>query len=232
MSDIYGQALLDFQNNCATQDIKTWSSIAGKDIMPLKYLFRSYKNMPLIEQKALSLCSGKVLDIGCGAGSHSLYLQKKGFNIAALDISKGAIEVCKSRGLKKTLNQDFWCLKNLKFDTILLLMNGIGLSGTLSNLPKFLKHLKSLLNKGGQILVESSDIIYMFKTFEDIYDIPSDYYYGEAQFTLTYKKQTTQKFNWLYLDFKNLQKYTQQEGLKCLKVQEGTHYDYLAKLSV
>ena len=232
MTELFGQALLDYQNNCTTSELKTWSSIAGKDVMPLKYLFRSYKNMPPIEQKALSLCSGKVLDIGCGAGSHSLYLQKKGYNISSLDISKGAIEVCQLRGLEKTLNQDLWQLNNLKFDTILLLMNGIGLSETLYKLPQFLNHLKNLLNKGGQILVDSSDIIYMYKIFEDTYDIPSDYYYGEVQFTITYKKETTQKFNWLYLDFKNLKKYSQQVGLKCQKIQEGSHYDYLAKLSV
>jgi len=232
MTDLFGQALLDYKHNCNTSELKTWSSIAGKDVMPLKYLFRSYKNMPPIEQKALNLCSGKVLDIGCGAGSHSLYLQKKGYNISSLDISKGAIEVCQLRGLKKTLNQDLWQLKNIKFDTILLLMNGIGLSGTLQKLPYFLNHLKSLLNKGGQILVDSSDIIYMYKTFEGTYDIPSGYYYGEVQFKMTYKKETSQKFNWLYLDFKNLKKYAQQVGLKYQKIQEGSHYDYLAKLSV
>jgi len=103
MNDVFGQALLDYQNNRTTTDLKTWSSVAGKDMMPLKYLFRTYKNMPKIEQKALDLCTGKILDIGCGAGSHSLYVQQKGYNVTALDISKGAIEVCKLRGIIKTL---------------------------------------------------------------------------------------------------------------------------------
>jgi len=218
MYDIYGQALLDYQNNVATQDLKTFSSIAGKDVMSLKYLFRSYKETPTIEKKALDLCCGKVLDIGCGAGSHSLYLQEKGFDVMGIDISKGAIEVCKLRGINKVQKIDFWQLKNQQFDTILLLMNGIGLSYTLTNLSRFLNHLKSLLNPNGQILVDSSNIIYMFKTFEGDYEVPHDRYYGEVQFTMTYKKQTSPKFNWLYLDFDNLEKYAQQAGLKCQKI--------------
>lgn len=232
MLDIYGQALLDFQNNCATADIKTWSSVGGKDVMPLDYLFRAYKKMPKIEQKALDLCCGKILDIGCGAGNHSLYLQEKGFDVTALDISKGAIEVCKLRGLKKTLQQDFWHIKNQKYDTILLLMNGIGLSETLEKLPLFLNHLKSLLNPNGQILVDSSDIIYMFEDENGFFEFSEDYYYGEVQFTMTYKKQTTPKFNWLYLGFDKLHLYTHRTGLKCQKIIEGSHYEYLAKLSV
>ncbi len=99
--DPFGKALLDYQNNVAIKDIETFSSIAGKDVLPLDYLFRNYQDMPKLEQQALDLCQGKVLDIGCGAGSHSLYLQEKGFDVSAIDISKGAIEVCQLRGLKK-----------------------------------------------------------------------------------------------------------------------------------
>jgi len=232
MNDIFGQALLDYQNNRTTTDLKTWSSVAGKDIIPLKYLFRTYKDMPKIEQKAMGLCTGKVLDIGCGAGSHSLYLQNIGYEVTAIDISKGAIEVCKLRGIKKVQKIDFWQLKNQQFDTILLLMNGIGLGDTLATLPRFLNHLKSLLNHNGQIIVDSSDIIYMFKTFEGDYEVPHDHYYGEVQFTMTYKKQTSSKFNWLYLDFDNLKLYAHKAGLKCHKIYDGSHYDYLAKLSI
>jgi len=232
MNVIYGQALLDYQNNRATTDIKTWSSVAGKDVMPLDYLFRSYKKMPRIEQKALDLCQGKILDIGCGAGSHSLYLQEKGFDISAIDTSKKAVKVCRLRGLKKVLQQDFWHLKNQKYDTIFLLMNGIGLSGSLANLPQFLKHLKGLLNPKGQILVDSSDIIYMFEAEDGSFEIPEAHYYGEVKFTMSYKKQTSAKFNWLYLDFDNLRMYSQNTGLKCQKILEGSHYDYLAKISV
>jgi len=102
MKDLFGRALLDYHNGNYTEDLITWTTISEEDKLPLSYLFRDFKNMPLIEQKALNLAKGKVLDIGCGAGSHSLYLQKKGMAITALDSSMGAITVCKKRGVMNT----------------------------------------------------------------------------------------------------------------------------------
>ncbi|NCP21823.1 MAG: SAM-dependent methyltransferase [Flavobacteriales bacterium CG_4_9_14_0_2_um_filter_35_242] len=230
MKDPIGQAILDYQNNIAVQDLKTFSSVAGKAIMPIEYLFRAFNEMPKLEQKALELSSGKVLDIGCGAGSHSIYLQEKGFDVTGIDISKGAIEVCKLRGLKNAVAIDFWHLKNQKFDTILLMMNGIGLCGKLYDLPKFLGHLKKLLNKGGQILVDSSDIKYMYETEAGDFDFPTDQYYGEVPFTMTYKREKSAPFNWLYLDFNTLKLHARQMGFQCQLILEGPHYDYLAKL--
>src|SRR5690606_21671694 len=122
------------------------------------YLFRSYDEMPAIEQKALDLAKGNILDVGCGAGSHSLYLQEKGFDVLGIDTSEGAIEVCKLRGLQKAECIDFLTLDNKQFDTILLLMNGTGIFQNLDNTSKYLQHLKSLLNPKGQILIDSSDL--------------------------------------------------------------------------
>ena len=127
-TDILGAAVLDFQNGKYTSDIQTFSSLDEEDIIPIPYLFRNHKTMPKLEQKALQLCKGSVLDIGCGAGSHSLYLQEKGFKVTALDASEGAIAVCKLRGIKNTICTDFYDFKGEKFDTLLLLMNGIGLA--------------------------------------------------------------------------------------------------------
>ena len=141
MKDLFGQALLDYQNGNYTEDIITSTSISEEDILPIPYLFRSYSEMPKLEQKALDLSKGNVLDVGCGAGSHSLYLQEKGFNVKAIDISKGAIEVCKLRGIDKSEVENI--LDETKtFDTILLLMNGTGVFEDLENMPRYLKHLK------------------------------------------------------------------------------------------
>ncbi|UII75002.1 class I SAM-dependent methyltransferase [Flagellimonas sp. HMM57] len=234
MEDIFGTALLDYQNKNYSEDIKTYSSLDEEDVIPLPYLFRSYNEMPLLEQKALRLAKGKVLDIGCGAGSHALHLQNKGLEVTALDTSKGAIEVCKERGVKTTVQNTILNYHESKFDTLLLLMNGIGLAGKLIALVEFLNHLKSLLLPNGQILLDSSDIIYMFDQDEDGgFWVPNNgEYYGEVCFTLEYKGHKGPPFNWLYIDFSTLKNACETNGFNCELVSQGKHYDYLARLSL
>ncbi len=232
LNDIYGQALLDFQKNGFTEDIKTYSTLGGKDIYPLEYLFRDFKEMPLLEQKALNLAKGKILDVGCGSGSHSLFLQNNKQDVLAIDISKGAIETCTLRGIKNAQVQDIWKIKNKQFDTILLLMNGAGMCGKLHNLSNFLKHLKTLLTPNGQILLDSTDVIYMFEDEDGNYIIDANQdYYGETQFTMEYKNQKGQPFDWLYIDFNNLQRAATFCGLKCELILQGEHFDYLARIT-
>lgn len=232
--DILGTALLDYYNGNYTEDIITYSSLKEKDVLPLPYLFRDYEEMPELEKKALTLCKGDILDIGCGAGNHSLYLQKEGFKVSCLDHSKGAITVCENRGIRNTYHGSILNFEDGGFDTLLLLMNGIGITGQLKNIDVFLNKLKSLLNNGGQIILDSSDIIYMFETDEDGgYWIPEEVaYYGEVRFTMEYKKLKGDKFPWLYLDFNTLQRAAIFNGLICELVFEGAHYDYLARLAL
>ncbi|WP_190809779.1 bifunctional 2-polyprenyl-6-hydroxyphenol methylase/3-demethylubiquinol 3-O-methyltransferase UbiG [Flagellimonas sp. S3867] len=234
MADIIGQALLDYHSGSYTEDIKTYSSLGEEDHMPLPYLFRSFDEMPLLEQKALELCNGKVLDIGCGAGNHVLYLQSKGYDVSGLDESKGAIAVCKKRGIKTTILSAILDFDDAKFDTILLLMNGIGLAGKLENIDRFLQHLKSLLRPNGQILLDSSDIIYMFDQDDDGgYWIPNNSnYYGEVSFQMEYKSRKSLPFPWLYLDFNTLKNACEAHNMTCEIVISGEHFDYLAKLSI
>ena len=231
--DILGTALLDYQQGNYSEDITTYSSLDEEDQLPLPYMFRSFKDMPKLEQKALKICQGEILDVGCGAGSHSLYLQNKGLSVTSLDTSLGAIEVSKQRGLKNTINENLFTYKGKTFDTILILMNGVGLAGTLNGLEKFFAKLKSLLKTDGQILLDSSDIIYMFENDEDGgYWIPEDLnYYGEVSFSMEYKNKKSETFPWLYVDYNTLQRAANYSNLKCELVMEGEHYDYLAKLT-
>lgn len=227
-----GKAILDYQTGNNPENLITETSISEEDEMSVSYLFRNYKEMPAIEKKALQLARGKVLDIGCGAGSHSLYLQQeRNLDVTAIDISPNAIEACRLKGVKKALEGDVMEIEAEQYDTLLLLMNGTGICGRLNKLGPFLKKLKSLLNDTGQILIDSSDIIYMFDEDEDGGRwIPSGGYYGELTFRLSYKGETEEPFDWLYVDYNTLQNAAHASGLKCELVLEGDHYDYLARL--
>jgi len=234
MKDLFGKAILDFQTNNSPEDLITETTISEEDEMSVAYLFRSYDEMPQMEQKALQLSKGKVLDVGCGAGSHSLSLQNdRNLDVTSIDISANAIQACTLRGLKKAKVQDVMTLENEKFDTILLLMNGAGMCGKLKNIPNFLLKLKSLLHPGGQILLDSSDIIYMFDDDEDGGKwIPGDGYYGEIVFNISYKGEKEKPFDWMFIDYNTLQNAAFANGLQCELILEGEHYDYLAKLSI
>lgn len=232
MKDLFGKAMFDFQTNNAPEDIITETSISEADEMSVSYLFRDFDQMPILEQTALNKSIGKVLDVGCGAGSHSLYLQNsKKLDVTAIDISEKAVETCLLRGVKNVYVKNILDLDNAKFDTILLLMNGTGIFQTLAEVSKYLLKLKSLLNYGGQILIDSSDIIYMYDESEDGGKwVPSDVYYGELTFTISYKQETEEAFPWLYLDYNTLQNVVLANDMKIELLQEGDHYDYLAKI--
>ncbi len=238
MKDLFGKAILDFQTNNSPEDLITETSISDEDEMNVAYLFRTYSEMPKLEQKALQMSRGKILDVGCGAGSHSLSLQnERNLEVHSIDISANAIEACRLRGLKNAQVQNILEMDSdnpeNKFDTILLLMNGTGIFGTLKETTRFLQKLKSLLNPKGQILIDSSDIIYMFDNDEDGGKwIPSSGYYGELTFTIRYKNEKEDEFPWLYLDYNTLQNAAFANGLQSELILEGEHYDYLAKLSI
>lgn len=234
MKDLFGQAILDYQTNNSPEDLYTETSISELDVMPINYLFRDYDEMPLLEQKALDLTKGKTLDVGCGAGSHSLYLQEKEVEVSAIDISPKAIETCRLRGLKNVKVQNFLELDETeKFDTILFLMNGTGIFQNLVLINVFLDKIKQLLTENGQVLIDGTDIIYMFDEDEDGGKwIPSNgNYYGELDFTVHYKGEQEETIQWLYLDFDTLKNACNYHQLKCVKVKTEEN-SYLAKITL
>ncbi|APY10079.1 SAM-dependent methyltransferase [Seonamhaeicola sp. S2-3] len=232
MKDIFGKALIDYYKNNYTEDIITSTNISEDDELPLPYLFRGFSEMPKLEQKALQLAKGNVLDVGCGSGSHSLYLQKNGLTVKAIDISKGAIEVAKLRGV---FNAEVLDILNETetFDTILLLMNGTGIFQELNKVAKYLKHLKNLLKPKGQILIDSSDIKYMYEDEDGGFWIDTNAnYYGELDYFISYKGEKEVPLKWLYLDFNTLKLACETVSLQCELIQEGDHFDYLARLTL
>lgn len=231
MKDLFGNALLDYQNGNYSDDIITSTNISDDDVLPLPYLFRDFKNMPKLEQKALKLAKGFVLDVGCGSGNHSLYLQNIGLQVKAIDISKGAIEVAKQRGVSQAELQAILD-ETETFDTILLLMNGTGVFQEMSQVSKYLTHLKNALKPNGQILIDSSDIKYMYEDEDGGFWMDTNAnYYGELDYFLSYKGKKERPMKWLYLDFNTLKLACETVGLKCELILEGEHFDYLARLS-
>lgn len=229
--DPIGAAILDFAATKKPNDIIVMSDICEDDIIPIEVLFRKLDEMPELEQIAIDAVKGKVLDVGAGAGVHSLELQDRGHEVFPIEISDGAVNYMNKIGLKAR-KVDFFNLKNEQFDTILMLMNGIGIAGQLSNLDKTLEHAKSLLNPGGKILCDSSDIKYLYEDEDGSLwvDLNSEYY-GNFRFQMKYKKELGPKFDWLYVDFDNLFNAAKRVGLKAKRIYSNED-NYLAEITI
>lgn len=233
MKDLMGRAIWDYYYQENSEDLQTETSISELDDLPVSYLFRDYQEMNALEKKALDSSFGKVLDVGSGAGSHSLYLQnERKLEVTALDISPKSIEVCKARGVKNAICEDLLQFSEKDFDTILLLMNGTGIFQSLEHIDQYLQKLKSLVAENGQILLDSTDILYMYDQDEDGgVLVPATGYYGELDYYLHYKGESELPMKWLYLDFDTLENAAIANGFKIQKI-EQLEDSYLAQLTL
>lgn len=232
-SDPFVKACEDYMCGDNNAQIKINSNKADSEEVSISYFFRSYDEMPDLEKHALLLCDGKVLDIGAGTGSHSLILQDYGLDVTALEINPGLVNVMKQRGVIKTIAENIYKFSGQKFDTLLLLMNGIGLTGDFDGLRDFLTHAKTILNPGGNIILDSSDIMYLYEEEDGSFLIDlSDDYYGVLEYNFEYKEAKSEVFKWLYIDYEQLKFYAEENGFDCELLLEGEHYNYLAKLTL
>lgn len=208
--DVYGEALAEyFEKEELSSPLLLHSTYGDIEEMPVEVFFRDSEDFPELEFIALSLCDGKVLDVGAGVGAHALYLHDKNFDVTALEISQTACNIMQQRGVQNILQQDFFNLSSQKYDTLLFLMNGIGLAGSLDRFRQLLAHSKTLLSEKGQLLFDSSDISYLY----DEYRIQRpEYYFGEIGYQYEFNGIKGEPFKWLYLDQKTLIKVAHEEG--------------------
>ena len=226
-----GRAIAEYWETKRADRLRVFSPMFEEDEIPLTTLFRSYEDMPEIERKALNMAKGRILDVGAGAGCHSLVLQERGMDVTAIDISPLSVETMKEREVKKVIEQDFFTLEG-QYDTILMLMNGIGIVGTLERMPEFFRQLDKILAPEGQLLCDSSEISYVFEDEEGLIDIPNEMdYYGEHSFRMQYKDTIGEPFDWLYIDEDTLKEKARRYGYTAEVMAEGEHYDYLARIT-
>ena len=232
--DPMGYAIADYFSKGKAGRLRVFSSQFDEDEIPVDQLFRTFDEMPVLEQKALELAQGKILDCGAGSGCHALALQDMGKEVEAIDISPRSVEVMQKRGIQHAYCVNLFDDNFLhRYDTILMLMNGSGIIGKLENMGAFFAKMKQVLNPGGCIYMDSSDLRYLFEDEDGSFLVDlAGGYYGEIDFQMQYKQVKGEPFDWLYVDFKTLSYYAKENGFKAELVQEGEHYDYLACLKL
>lgn len=231
--DPMGRAIADYYKNGVAGRLRVMSSMFDEDEIPVAHLFREEDEMGALELKALELSHGKVLDVGAGAGCHALALQDRGLMVTAIDVSPLSVKVMSDSGVEDVrLTNLFDAGFAGSYDTILMLMNGSGIIGRIENMPRFFERINELLAPGGQVLMDSSDLIYLFEDEDGGADINlADSYYGEVDFAMQYKNVKGAPFDWLYVDFDTLSYHARENGFEAELILEGDHYDYLARLT-
>lgn len=232
--DPMGRAIADFFEKGKAAKLRVFSSQFDEDEIPVKHLFRTYGQMSPMEQKALNLAKGKILDCGAGSGCHSLALQDMGKDVDAIDISPLSVEVMEKRGVQNASQVDlFHHMAVQKYDSVLMLMNGSGIIGKIENMGEFFTKMKQILKPDGVVYMDSSDLKYLFEDEDGSFVIDlNGNYYGEVDFRMQYKQVKGETFDWLYIDFQTLSMYADKYGFKAEMVEEGKHYDYLASLKM
>ncbi len=229
--DPMGRAIADYLKNGVAGRLRVFSPMMEEDEIPLETLFRDFEEMPELERRALDMARGRVLDVGAGSGCHALVVQERGLDVTAIDISPLAVQTMRKRGVENVLEQDFFALEGERFDTVLMLMNGLGIVGTLARMREFFCVLDRILAPGGQVLCDSSDIIYLFEEEDGSVDLPDSAYYGEMSFQMKYKNILGKPFPWLYVDADTLGRVAEENGYAVEVVVKGAHYDYLARIT-
>ena len=198
-----------------------------------KMYFSDYEDWPQHEKKAIEYVKGRVLDIGCGAGRHSLYLQKKGLDVLGIDNSPLAIKVCKLRGLKKAkiMSIEDIDFKPKSFDTIIMMGNNFGLFGSFQKARSLLKRFHKITSDDGLIVAETRD---PYKT-----DNPAHLEYhelnrkrgrmgGQVRIRVRFEKYATPWFDYLFVSKEEMDEILKGTGWKVKQYIDSGNALYIA----
>ena len=228
MKDVQGKALWEYFLKRNKKPLILHNDYGKPEEMPKDVFFQSAEEMTDLDLFALSICRGKILDVGAGVGRHALELQKTN-HVTALEISPVCVEIMKERGVINAIEGDIYTYQdNQKYDTILMLMNGIGLAGSLEGVYQLLLQYKMLLKENGQVILDSSDISYLYR--DNFF--PKDRYFGEVSYRYEYKGEQGDWFTWVYVDKRSLEKQARKAGYHCQIIYQGNNDQYLARLRV
>lgn len=212
--ELHGQAMLDYLNGDAAAlcILRRDDGIAYPPIYAKQFFYPD--GLPELDKIAVENCAGRVLDIGAGAGSHSLAIQERGLDVTSIDISAKAVRVMSERGCKDAKVGDVFDSYSELFDTIFIILN-IGIVQNLNGLARFLKHLETLMTDGGRLITDSidprnsEDKSYRKYTQDKI---TKGCYLGERTLRFEYKDQASEWFEWMHIDPETLEQYVDEAG--------------------
>lgn len=231
----YGQALRDCFAGDTAAAVMVRRDDGYVDDLPLTIFFRRESDFSLIERTTIDRCRGYVLDIGAGAGCHSLALQDRGMRVQAIDICRDAVTVMRQRGVREVRQIDVFDLDAGGFDTLLLLMHGIGVVEDLAGLDRFLQHARHLITVDGRIVVDSLDVRYTDEPQHRAYQQAKQqagFYRGEVRMQFEYRGAIGPFFGWLHIDPETLGNHAAAMGWHCEILHREADGDYLAQLTL
>ncbi|MDW3195328.1 MAG: class I SAM-dependent methyltransferase [Cytophagales bacterium] len=221
------ESLMDYVECDTSYPLILHNTYGEPEEMSVEVFFREQDDLSDIEKMALHSCRGEILDLGAGAGALSLILQDMGKSVTALESDGGCSQLMQALGVKSVIHDDFWKHTG-QYDTVLAMMNGLGLAGTLDRVPKFLEKCLRLLKPDGQLIFDSSDISYLYagEAEDKAFD-----YYGEVRYRYEYKGQTDDWFDWVYVDQDTLFSICKQLKLNFEILHTDEYQQYLGRIS-
>ena len=197
-----GAALLAYHNGRHDAFLRIDSDVFDSEDVAVRHYYRPDKDrLEDLDRRALERCKGAVLDAGAGAGRHTLDLQCRGLEVTAIDVAKDAVQVMLDRGISDVRQGDIFTSDLGSYDTILILMNGIGMAGRHEGLEKLFNRLRQLLKPGGRVVFDAAGLDAEISRLdaENLSDMAIGRpHLGEVYFRLTFDDLEGSWYPWLF----------------------------------